>query len=362
MKNALPPVPAPEGGCLAVSKGSLRAPPSPHFAQPPMKLLPRVSFWLLGLAALSLSAAEKPLTIAVVPKGTTHEYWKAVNAGAFKARDELRAKGQSIEIIWKGPLKEDDREQQIQVVENFVGRRVDGIVLAPLDFRALAQPVQTAVQAKIPVVVMDSALNSDKQVSFVATDNYQGGVMAGDHLAELLGGKGNVILLRYQVGSASTEEREKGFLDAIKKHPGLKIISADQHAGPTRDTAYRAAQNILNRFGGTVNGIFCPCELPTGAMAMALRDIGKGGGKVKMVGFDAGSKSIEDLRAGDVQGLVVQDPVDIGYTGVLTLVKHLRGEKVEKRIGTRIALVTKENMEQTTMRELLYPPLDKYLK
>lgn len=322
---------------------------------------------LLGVAAFSLSAflasaAEKPLTIAVVPKGTTHEYWKAVNAGAVKARDELRAKGVAIEIIWKGPLKEDDREQQIQVVENFIGRRVDGIVLAPLDSKSLVQPVVSAIQSKIPVVIMDSALASDRQVSFVATDNYLGGVMGGERLSELMGGKGNVILLRYQVGSASTEEREKGFLDAIKKHPDLKVISADQHAGPTRDTAYRASQNILNRFGGTVNGIFCPCELPSGAMAMALRDIGKGGGKVKLVGFDAGTKSIDDLRAGDVQGLIVQDPVDIGYRGVLTLVKHLRGEKVEARIGTRIALVTRENMDQPEMRELLNPPLDRYLK
>jgi len=326
--------------------------------------LPRVSLaWLLlGLLALTLRGADKPLTLAVIPKGTTNEFWKAVNAGAFKARDELRAQGIAVDIIWKGPLKEDDREQQIQVVENFIGRRVDGIVVAPLDSRALVQPIHSAIQAKIPVVVMDSGLQSERQVSFVATDNFRGGEMAGERLAELLGGKGNVILLRYQVGSASTEEREAGFLAAIKKHPGLKVISSDQHAGPTRDTAYRASQNILNRFGNSVNGVFCPCELPTGAMAMALRDIGKGGGKVKMVGFDAGSKSIEDMKAGDVQGLVVQDPVDIGYTGVLTLVKHLRGEKIEKRIGTRVALITRENMEQPAMRDLLYPPLEKYLK
>src|SRR5688572_9326872 len=307
-------------------------------------------------------AAEKPITLAVIPKGTTNEFWKAVNAGAFKARDELRAKGVPIEIIWKGPLKEDDREQQIQVVENFVTRRVSGIVLAPLDSRALVQPVAAAGQAKIPVVIMDSGLNSDRYASFVATDNHLGGVMAGERLAELLGGKGNVILLRYQVGSASTEEREAGFLDAMKKHPGIKIISSNQHAGPTRETAYQASQNLLNRYGRDVNGVFCPAELPSGAMALALRDIGKAGGKVKMVGFDAGSKSIEDLKNGDIQALVVQDPLGIGYESVLTMVKHLQGGKVERRIGTRVALITKENMEQQEMKELLYPPLERYLK
>ena len=315
-----------------------------------------------GTLVLAGRAAEGPLTIAVIPKGTTNEFWKAVNAGAFKARDELRAKGAAVEIIWKGPLKEDDREQQIQVVENFVSRRVSGIVVAPLDSRALVQPIVAAGQARIPVVIMDSGLNSDRYASFVATDNFKGGVMAGEHLARLLGGKGNVILLRYQVGSASTEEREAGFLDALQRHPEIKIISSNQHAGPTRETAYQASQNLLNRFGRDVNGVFCPCELPSGAMAMALRDIGRAGGKVKMVGFDAGSKSIEDLRKGDIQGLVVQDPLAIGYESVLTMARHLRGEKVDRRIGTRVALITKENMEQPEMKELLYPPLERYLK
>lgn len=323
----------------------------------------RVAFLLAALSALaSAGAAEKPLTLAVIPKGTTNEFWKAVNAGAVKARDELRASGVPVEILWKGPLKEDDREQQIQVLENFVARRVSGIVIAPLDSRALVQPVEAAARAKIPVVIMDSGLKTERYASYVATDNYKGGVMAGEHMARLLGGKGNVILLRYQVGSASTEEREAGFLDALKPHPGITLISADQHAGPTRETAYRASQNILNRHGRSVDGVFCPCELPTGAMAMALRDIGRAGGKVKMVGFDAGTRSIEDLKAGDVQALVVQDPVKIGYVGVLTLAKHLRGEKVDRRIDTGVRLVTRENMDEPEVRDLLYPPLEKYLK
>jgi ribose transport system substrate-binding protein len=341
--------------------GSRRGGRAAGFAHPMKRFLPLLA--AVAVAVLPAArAAEKALTIAVIPKGTTNEFWKAVNAGAVKARDEFRAQGVPVEIIWKGPIREDDREQQIQVVENFVARRVSGIVVAPLDSRALVQPIVAAGQAKIPVVVIDSGLTSDRYASFVATDNFKGGVMAGEHLAKLLDGKGNVILLRYMVGSASTDEREAGFLDALKKHPGIKIISADQHAGPTRDTAYRASQNLLNRYGREVNGIFCPCELPSGAMAMALRDLGKAGGKVKLVGFDAGSKSVEDLKNGDVQALVVQDPLAIGYEGVKTMVKHLRGEKVERRIGTRVAVITKENMDQTEMKELLYPPLEKYLK
>jgi len=326
-----------------------------------MKPLHLLGCALLGYA-LTVSAAEKGYTIAVIPKGTTHEFWKSINAGAFKARDELNARGLKVSVIWKGPLKEDDRDQQIQTVETFVTRRVNGIVLAPLDSQALVRPVLSAQQAKVPVVIIDSGLKTDKYVSFISTDNHKGGVMAGEHMGRLLGGKGNVILMRYQVGSASTEEREAGFLEALKKFPGIKLISSDQYAGPTRETGYQASQNLLNRFGREVNGIFCPCEPPTIAMSKALRDIGKGGGKVKMIGFDAGSQSVLDLKNGDVQGLIVQNPVFMGYKGVMTMIEHLQGKPVEKRIDTGVVLVTPENMQKAEVKELLYPPLDKYLK
>jgi ribose transport system substrate-binding protein len=300
-------------------------------------------------------------TVAVIPKGTTHEFWKSIHAGAVKAERELKEKGVKLQIVWQGPLREDDRNGQIQTVEANTARRVNGIVLAPLDSQALVGPVHSAIEAGVPVVIMDSGLKTDRYVSFVATDNYKGGVLAGEHLGKLLNGKGNVILLRYAVGSASTEEREAGFLEALKKFPEIKIISQDQYAGPTRETGYQASQNLLNRYANEVNGIFCPCEPPTIAMAKALRDIGKAGGKVKMVGFDSGTQSVADLKNGDVQGLVVQDPLRMGYLGVMTLYQHLQGDKVEKRIDTGAKLVTAENMDQPEMKNLLHPPIDKYL-
>src|SRR5579862_906863 len=169
---------------------------------------------LFGLSLASASA--QTYTIAVIPKGTTHEFWKSVNAGAVKAQRELSVQGTKVEVIWKGPLREDDRDQQIQVVENFMARRVSAIVLAPLDSQALVRPVHNAVRAKVPVVIIDSDLKSDEYVSFVATDNYKGGQLAGEEMGKLLHGTGNVILLRYAVGSASTEAREAGFLDVLK--------------------------------------------------------------------------------------------------------------------------------------------------
>jgi ribose transport system substrate-binding protein len=311
----------------------------------------------IALASCGKKTDETTYTIAVIPKGTTHEFWKSIHAGAMKAQRELAANGVKVEVIWKGPLREDDRDQQIQVVENFTSRKVSGIVLAPLDSQALVSPVASAVQAGIPVVVMDSGLKSDKYLSFVATDSFKGGQLAAEFLAKLLGGKGNVILLRYAVGSASTEERENGFLDVMGKFPGIKLISTDEYAGPTIETAYQTSQNLLNRLGDEVDGVFCVTELSTIAMTKALRDIGKAGGKVKMIGFDAGSQSVLDMKNGDVQGLAVQNPLLMGYLSMMTMVKHLRGEKVESRIDTGVVLVSPENMERPDIKDLLQPPL-----
>jgi ribose transport system substrate-binding protein len=308
------------------------------------------------------TAQQKSYTIAVIPKGTTHEFWKSIHAGAVKAQQEFAVQEIPVEVIWKGPLREDDRDQQIQVVENFTTRRVSGIVLAPLDSQALVNPVESAVQSGIPVVIMDSALKSDKYSSFVATDNIKGGQLAGEFMGKLLEGKGNVILLRYAVGSASTEDREKGFLEALAKFPDIKLISSDQYSGATVETGYQASQNLLNRFGSEVNGIFCCNEPSTIAMAKALRDIGKAGGKVKLVGFDAGTTLVRDMKNGDIQGLAVQNPMLMGYLSVKTMVKQLQGGPVEKRIDTGVVLITPETMDQPDMKDLLQPPIDKYLK
>src|SRR3954471_13366236 len=304
----------------------------------------------------------KKLSIAVIPKGTSHEFWKSIHAGAVKASRELSTPGDEVEVIWKGPLREDDREQQIQVVEGFSSQGVSGIVLAPLDNRALARPVDEAKSAGVPTVIIDSALESQSIVSFVATDNRKGGMLGADRLGELMGGKGKAILLRYAEGSASTEEREAGFLQEMKqKFPNIELISIDQYAGATRDTAKRASENLLNRFGDDVQGIFCPNESTTAGMLSALQDIGKAG-KVMFVGFDTSQMFIDAMSAKQLHGIVVQNPFNMGYLGVKTMVESLQGKPVEKRIDTGVTMITPDNMNSSETQALLHPPLDQYLK
>ena len=306
-------------------------------------------------------AAGKTLTIAVVPKGTTHEFWRTIHAGALQAAQELTAAGDSVRIIWKGPLREDDREQQVQVVEGFTSQGVSGIVLAPLDNRALVRPVEEAKAAGVPTVIFDSGLESDQIVSFVATDNYKGGELCAERLGTLLGGKGKVLLLRYQEGSASTTEREKGFSDKMKSaFHGITLVSSDQYAGATRETAKRTSENLLNRYGNELTGIFTPNESSTDGMLLALQDIAKAG-KIRLVGFDASKSLLDAMRAKQLDGVAVQNPMKMGYLGVKTMVAHLKNQPVEKRIDTGVSLVTPENMDEPAMKELTNPPVGKYL-
>jgi ribose transport system substrate-binding protein len=284
-----------------------------------------------------------------------------VHGGAEKAAQEL-----DVEVVWRGPLREDDRESQVAEVENAVARGVAGIALAPLDESALVGPVSAAMKRNIPVVIFDSGLKGQDYVSFVATDNDAGGRLAGEHIAKALNGKGRVLLLRYAEGHDSTTRREEGFLAAIRANPGLEIASSNQYVGADVEGAYKRSEAILtslkNPQGGlTIDAIFTPNESSTFALMRVLQDNGWAG-KVRFVGFDASDGLIKGLRDGHIEGLVVQDPVRMGYLAIKTLVAHLKGEKVERRIDTGAKLVTRDVMDTPDMKELLKPDLSKWLK
>ena len=319
-------------------------------------------------AASALAACKKDgssgstpagrLRIAVIPKGTTHEFWKSVHAGANKAAKEV-----DVDVVWKGPMKEDDLKAQIDVVQSFVAQGVSGIVLAPLSDTGLRNPVKAAVAAKIPVVVFDSDLQGDDHSSFVATDNVAAGKLAAAHMAKILGGKGNVVVLRYQEGSASTANREKGFLEGIKQSPEIKVVSDNQYGGATTETAFATSESLLaaqKAAAGEVQGVFAPNESTTFGMLLALRKA-KLAGKVHLIGFDASEKLIAGLEDASIDALVVQDPFKIGYLAVKTMADKLRGKPVEKRIDTGARLVEKANLADPTVKELLRPDLAKWL-
>lgn len=292
--------------------------------------------------------------VAVIPKGTSHQFWKSVHFGAQQAANELG----NVEIIWIGPQTEGDIAQQKRVVQNMITMRVSGICLAPNHSESLVGEVQEAIDAGVPVIVFDSGLGQGPQiVSYVATDNYRGGELAADRMAEVLGGKGNVILLRYNQGSESTEQREQGFLDRLaKRHTGIRVLSSDQHAGITTKDALDKATQLLGKYREQVDGIFAVCEPNCNGTLAALEQTGLAG-KVKFIAFDPSESLIAGLAAGKVHGIVLQDPVHMGYTSVKTLVAHLQGQAVEKRVSTGEYVATAENMNSELFQRLLKPKL-----
>lgn len=319
--------------------------------------------WPGALAADNAAGAPaRRFTVAVIPKGATHSFWKSIHAGARKAAQELG----NVDIVWKSGLKEDDRDSQIKVVEDMVIRKVSGMVLAPLDDAALRPPVNDAVRRGIPVVIIDSDLKSDKYTSFVATDNYQGGVKAGEHLGRLLQGKGRVVMLRCMEGSASTIQRERGFLDAMARQAGILVLSSNRFGGATAEEAYKVSENLLaphRRPDGSLalEGIFASNESTTFGMLRALQD-SQWAGKVTFVGFDSSPVLVRALESGELHGLVLQDPMAMGYLGVKTLIAHLQGQPVVRRIDTGSALATPENRDDPVIRKLLEPDIRQWLQ
>lgn len=304
------------------------------------------------MAACNSGKSPRELTIAVIPMGTTHEFWKSIHAGAVAAAREIGG----VRIIWKGPLREDDRDEQVRIIEDFTASRVSAILLSPMDDRTFIRPVMEAKRAGIPTVLVNSSLEGDTHVSFVATDNYQGGVLAAEHMGKITGGRGKLIIIRLNEADVTTMERVRGFRETIaSKFPGLEIISENQYAGVTTESAFRTGENLFNRYPDAT-ALFTPNESSTFGFLRVLQDRGRAG-KIIFIGFDSSEKLIEALRKGEIHGLVIQNPFAMGYTGVKVAVAFLRGEQVEKRIDTGVVLASPENMDDPGIAKLLKPDL-----
>ena len=291
------------------------------------------------------------LRIAVIPKGTSHQFWRSVHAGAEAGAKEVGG----VDVLWKGPETEADTSGQIAVVKNFITNRVDGIVLAPNHSQSLMDVVSEANAENIPVVIFDSGLGKGpKIVSYVATDNHRGGLLAGKCMAEALGHQGKVIMLRYNPGSESTEQREVGFLEAMAAETGIEVLSSDQYAGTKTEEAFAKATQLLNKYRDQVTGIFAVCEPNCNGVLEALKQTGLAG-KVKFVAFDPSDTLIRGMSENNVAGIMLQDPFEMGRQSVLALTKHLRKEAVDSVISTGEYVATPENQAKPPYDRLLRP-------
>lgn len=291
------------------------------------------------------TGAPQKHSIAVIPKGTTHIFWQSVKAGAEAAGKEF-----GYEIYWNGPERETDRERQIQIIEDFIVQKVDGFVLAPLDRKALIPAVEKLDSLKIPCAIIDSAIDTDKYLTFAATDNYQGGVLAARRMGEILGGKGNVIVVKYVPGSGSTTERENGFIETIQKEfTGIKIVDS-KYGQDTVETSLQATEDMLTR-NKDLQGLYaCNASTAVGAV-QALQSQKRS--EVKMVGFDAEAALLNGLKAGQIDALIVQNPYKMGYEGVKAVAAAIKGETLPKKIDTGVEVVTKASLDDPKIKALL---------
>lgn len=292
---------------------------------------------------------SKRWSVAVIPKGNSHEFWQSVRSGAEQAEAEFG----DIAVDFKGPANENDLTQQKELFELGLTRGVDAIGIAPVDGQALGPVIDSAAGQGIPVVVFDSGTTAETYASFIATDNYAAGRKAGAAMVARLGGEGKVVVMRYKVGSTSTEKREQGFLDVIGEHAGIEVISDDQE-GATKEK--EVAQNLLVKFGEQATAIYTPNESTTTGTMLAMREGGYYAKGIVHVGFDSTSEIVKSIQAGEITAVVVQNPVRMGYLTVATLRAALAGEAVESEIDTGSEVVDSDSLQRPEIRALVGLP------
>ncbi|WP_373819586.1 ABC transporter substrate-binding protein [Glaesserella sp.] len=314
-----------------------------------MKKLAIVTATVLGLSSLfSASAWAKADEIAVIVKSANSTFWQNVRKGAETAGTDI---GGKYKVTFQGPEAETAIDAQVNMVDNAVNRGVAGIVLAASDPVALVPAVKKAYEAGIPVVMIDSGINNDQYYqSFLATDNRAAGKLAAEKLLEKVKG-GKVAVMSFTQGAASAIERTGGFIDAVKAKADYKIVGP-YYSDSDMTKALNQTEDVLGS-NPDIAAIFGANEPTAVGMARAVKQKGFAG-KIVAVGFDGNSDLQNFVRDGTLDGIVVQSSYQMGYKGVDTINRIIKGEKVEKVIDTGVVYVTKDNIDSEEAKAVLY--------
>jgi ribose transport system substrate-binding protein len=296
----------------------------------------------------SLAACRKSgrRVIGVVPKGVASIFFQGVRAGVEAAGRHLNA-----DVVWNGPAEETEFTRQIDIVESMISGRVDAIMISPSEKTALVGVVERAMKQGIPVVVFDSAIDTQNYTCYIATDNHGAGGVAAAEVARLTGGTAEVALLRHIPGSASTGDRERGFVEAVgNKFSGLKLIAEGYSMGD-RARALRIAEDFLTAHPN-LKAIFAPSEVSTIGAERALR-ARKLAGRVHLVGFDGSPPLVTAVRDRVISALLIQDPFRIGWLGVKALLDKLNGSTPSRLVEIPAQVVTAENVDSAAIQQII---------
>ena len=308
---------------------------------------------LIGICLLAGCNRNQSRVVGVVPKGANHIFWQTVHAGGIKAAREF-----GLEVEWKAPTVEIDSSRQIEIVESMINRGLAGIALAPVDRKALVSSVERASGAGIPVAIFDSAIDTEKYITFVATDNTEGGRIAARRLGGILGGKGKVAIIGFMPGSAATMEREQGFQEEMQRRfPAMQIVAL-QFGMADRAKAMALTENILTANPDLV-GLFADNESSSSGAVQALKS--RGNKTVKLVAFDSSAQLVADQREAYIDSLIVQDPFRMGYEAVAAIGAKLNGKAPERVLNLPATLIRREDLGTPQTSALLFPDLKPYL-
>lgn len=308
---------------------------------------------LVLLAALFLGACQRGAEqagggrqrIALVMKTANNPFFIEMQKGA-----EAAAKRLNVELVVQAAEREVDVEKQMQIVENLIQTRVNALCVTPSGSREIVPAIDKANRANIPVVIVDTRVDAKalsesggKVATFIGSDNYEGGKIAGEFLAKRLNGKGKVAVLEGIPGHETGDSRLRGFREALKATPGVEIV-ASQTANWERDQGFNVFQNILQSHPDVQAVFACSDLMALGAVeAIAAA---KKSGQITVVGFDATSEARDAITKGSMDASVAQSPAQMGALAVENALKLLKGEQVNAEFVVPIKLITKENAAQ----------------
>jgi ribose transport system substrate-binding protein len=278
--------------------------------------------------------------VAFVMKTLNHPFFLDMQRGAQEAAGPA-----GVDLVVQAAEREIDVEKQVQIIENLLQTGIRALIVTPSGSREIATVIAKANRANVPVVVVDTRVdpkaaadNNLTLASFIGSDNYEGGKIAGEHLAKITGGKAKVAVLEGIPGHETGDSRLRGFRDAVAAHPGMSIV-ASQPANWERDQGFTVFQNMLQAHPETDALFACSDLMALGALE-AISAAGKSG-RIRVVGFDALEDARKAIAAGRMEASVAQSPRDMGRLAVESAAKLLRGEAVPQDQKVPISLVTK---------------------
>ena len=321
------------------------------------KTMTALAALVLGATALAgaAQAQAKKYTIALVPGLTTDAFYITMRKGA-----EAAAKAVGADLVFQG-APEFNPVQQAPVLDAVIARKPDAILIAPTDKTQLVQPLKKAADAGIPVITVDTFIgtgmyqtgsgDADFPLSYVASDNVLGGKMAARALAKSIGDKGKVFVSNVKPGVSTTDQREEGFKEEMKAHPGIQVLQTQFND----DDANKAASQLQSVYArnSDLAGVFGANLFSALGAANGVQQAGQMG-KIKVIAFDAPTTIVGNIKSGLIDAAIAQHPAEIGYYGVMSAYAHLTGQSIPTTIGTGFTVMDKSNIDQPEVAKFIY--------